>query len=106
MAIKHINPSQLKERLDSGDKIHLIDCREQEEWNQGHIAQAKLYPLSNFSLFMEETKDKNTEIIIHCRMGGRSMKALLMLEEQGYENLTNLDGGITSWIEQGHSISQ
>ena len=83
MTIKHIEPSQLKERLNSNERLYLIDCREEDEWDQGHIPQAKLYPLSNFSLFMEEIKDKNSEIIIHCRSGGRSMKALSNARRKG-----------------------
>ena len=105
MTIKHINSSQLKKRIDNGDKITLIDCREENEWNEGHISQAKLFPLSDFSRFMGEMENKDTEIIIHCRMGGRSMKALLLLEEQGFKNLTNLDGGFSSWKELGYPSS-
>ncbi|MCY4524014.1 MAG: rhodanese-like domain-containing protein [Halobacteriovoraceae bacterium] len=106
MSIKFIGAVELKEKLDKGDKIILVDCREENEWKEGHISQAKLYPLSNFSLFMDEMKDKDAEIIIHCKMGGRSMKALLLLQEQGYGNLTNLEGGISGWVEHGYPVSR
>ena len=103
--MKSINVDELKKKLDNKENIFLIDCREQTEWNQGHIPQARLFPLSNFPAFLEKIRDKNAEIILQCRSGNRSMKALEFLQDQGYGNLFNLTGGILAWIEKGHPIS-
>lgn len=103
--MKSINVDELKKKLDDEENIFLIDCREQTEWDQGHIPQAQLFPLSDFSAFPDKIKDKNAEIVLQCRSGNRSMKALAFLQEQGYDNLFNLTGGILAWIEKGHPVS-
>jgi len=101
MSIKTLDSKGLKEKLDKGENIILVDCREQDEWDDGHIEQASLMPLSNFESEAEKLTDKNAEIILQCRSGKRSLQAATYLEEQGFSNLTNLEGGILGWIEQG-----
>ena len=108
--IHEIDAVQLKSKLGQRQDIILIDCREQEEWDGGHIAQAVLAPLSDFEnqikkLGLENmiTKD-DKEIIIHCRSGKRSMRACEFLEVRGYTHLVNLEGGLLGWQEEGFPV--
>ncbi len=101
--INKITVNQLKDELSSNNLI-LIDCREQGEWDESHIKEAKFIPLSNFEEKTNEilsNMDKNSKIVCQCRSGKRSMKACKLLEEKGFTNLYNLEGGILKWVESG-----
>ncbi|MCO4793168.1 MAG: rhodanese-like domain-containing protein [Bacteriovoracaceae bacterium] len=103
--IKSINASELKAKLDAGDKIILVDCREQEEWDAGHIGAAQLMPLSTFQENFKSL-DPNAEIIMQCRSGKRSLTACQILQENDYEDLTNLEDGILGWADNGFEIKK
>jgi len=101
MSIERITVRQMQE-LQQKEEIVLIDCREQEEWDSGHIPKALLCPLSNFEEHLEKLlpyKDKT--VIVQCRSGQRSFRACLFLESQGFSNLKNLEGGILDWADHG-----
>jgi rhodanese-related sulfurtransferase len=93
-----ITVEQLKERLDNGEKLNLIDVREPIEYQEANIG-ATLIPLGRImAMQIEEIEDlKNEEIIIHCRSGMRSMQACMMLETFGFTNTVNVEGGILAW---------
>lgn len=95
---------ELKEKLDKGEDLLLIDCREQAEWDEAHIEQAHLHPLSTFEEEIEklEGTDTNKLIVCQCRSGKRSLSAASELQGEGYENIFNLEGGILAWIEEGY----
>lgn len=92
-----ITPIQLKERLAS--KPHLIDVREPHEWEIGRIEGATLIPLGEIEEHLAEIP-QNEEVILYCKMGGRSMKALNALKGHGYTRLRNLKGGINAWSRE------
>lgn len=101
--IKTIDSKELKTKLDNGEELILIDCREQDEWDEAHISGAKFVPLSNFQeLFEKELPNKDAQIIIQCRSGKRSLTACQLLLDEDYENLTNLEGGIIGWVNNGY----
>ncbi|CAM3151092.1 rhodanese-like domain-containing protein [Paenibacillus lupini] len=90
-----ITPAEVEERLKSGEKLHLIDVREDDEWESGHIQEAVSLPLSVFGeRFGELPKDES--LIMVCRSGGRSGKACDFLHAQGYK-VTNMTGGMLAW---------
>ncbi|MGO4106752.1 rhodanese-like domain-containing protein [Paenibacillus sp. YAF4_2] len=90
-----ITPAEVEERLKSGEKLHLIDVREDDEWESGHIQEAVSLPLSVFGeRFGELPKDES--LIMVCRSGGRSGKACDFLDAQGYK-VTNMTGGMLAW---------
>ena len=86
--------------MEKDPKAILIDCREQEEWDEKHVEGFTLIPLSCFEQSLGVLQDKDAEIHIMCRSGKRSMNACMFLEENGYENLYNVDGGILRWVEE------
>jgi rhodanese-related sulfurtransferase len=90
----------LKSRLDAGEKINLIDVREPDEYAERNIG-ATLIPLGNImSMQIEELEDlRNEEVIIHCRSGKRSAQACMMLEQMGFANTVNVEGGILAWVD-------
>lgn len=103
--IKSMNVEELKIKLDNGEKVVLVDCREQPEWNDGRISEAILLPLSEFQDRFKEL-DENATIIMQCRSGKRSLTACQILLENDYEDMANLEGGIIAWIEKGYDITK
>lgn len=93
-----ISPLELKERL-SSNAIRLVDVREPHEWEICRIDGAELFPLGDISARLAEL-DKNEDIVLYCRSGARSRKALQILNEAGFNHLKNLDGGIIGWGNQ------
>ncbi len=103
--ITEIDVQELKAKLEKKEDLYFIDCREQEEWNEGHINGATLIPLSSFQENFESIlKDKNKKIVIQCRSGKRSMNACMFLLSKGYKDLVNLEGGILAWQEAGFEV--
>jgi adenylyltransferase/sulfurtransferase len=92
-----ITATELKQRLDAGDDVHIIDVREQKEYDYARIPNSTLIPLGQVVNRMAEI-DPSRDTVVHCKMGGRSAKAIEILKSAGFAgNLTNLRGGITAW---------
>ncbi len=95
--MEEMTATELKQRLDRGDDVQLIDVREPHEYEIAKLEQAKLIPLGQVVNRMSEI-DPNRETVVHCKMGGRSAKAIEALKRAGFTGrLTNLQGGITAW---------
>jgi molybdopterin/thiamine biosynthesis adenylyltransferase/rhodanese-related sulfurtransferase len=99
--VPEITPAELKERLDRGDKLTIIDVREPFEWDIGNLEPygARLIPLKQVPERMGEI-DPGEEIVLQCRSGARSAQALGYLRHHGYERLWNLKGGILRWSDE------
>jgi len=93
--IPQISAKELKQKLDSGADIFVLDVREPHEYQIANLG-AKLIPLGDLPARVGEL-DKNREIVVHCKSGGRSQKASEFLAQNGFKNVTNLAGGITAW---------
>ena len=92
-----ITPVVVKERLDKGEKLIIVDVRTKEEYDSGHIANSLLIPYDEIEKKAPALlTDKNAAIIVYCRTGRRSADAVQKLESLGYTNLRDL-GGILSW---------
>lgn len=93
-----ITVEELKARMDAGEKLNLIDCREPHEYAEFNIG-AKLIPLGRFQSFqIDELEElKNEEVIIHCRSGNRSGQACMLLDTMGFTNTKNVVGGMLDW---------
>ncbi len=88
----------LKEKLDRGEEILLFDVRNDEERAKACISAAR--PWDQDAMQFIETLPKDTEIIFHCQLGGRSQQAADHYRRLGYSNLHNLTGGIKAWAEE------
>lgn len=94
-----IDVVELKSKLDRGDNFVLIDVREPHEWQIARIPGARLIPLGELPKRLAELS-KEDDLVLHCKMGGRSAKAIGILREAGFTRLTNVKGGITAWSEK------
>ena len=98
--MNEITVSELKARLDAGDDIQLIDVRQPDEYAFARIEGAKLIPLGSIPTRKDEI-DETRETVVHCKMGGRSARAIEFLEQSGFKGkLSNLVGGITAWSNE------
>lgn len=93
-----IHVEDLKKRLDGNDDVFVLDVREPHEYQICNI-KGHLIPLNDLPKRMGEL-DKNREIVVHCRTGGRSGKAVEFLQAQGFKNVKNLAGGILAWADK------
>ena len=104
--IKTMTVDQLKNEMEGDNPPILIDCRELNEWNEGHIEGATLMALSTLDQSIETLEDKkNRPLVLQCRSGKRSLRACQFLADNGFEDLTNLEGGILAWIEEGYPVN-
>ncbi|HEU0076873.1 MAG TPA: molybdopterin-synthase adenylyltransferase MoeB [Longimicrobiaceae bacterium] len=98
--IPEITPSELKQRLDRGERLTIIDVREPHEWDICNLEEhgSRLIPLGQIEERAGEI-DPSDEIVLQCRSGARSAKALAALRDRGYRRLWNLKGGILGWSD-------
>src|SRR5260370_29653616 len=88
-----ITSIELKQRLDRGDKLKIVDVREPNEYQINRIAGPTLIPLGDVPTRYNKLHS-NEEIVVHCKMGGRSAKAADFLRSVGFKKILNLKGGI------------
>ena len=93
-----ITAVELKQRLDRGDKLKIVDVREPNEYQINRIQGSQLIPLGDVPQRYQEL-DKNDEIVVQCKMGSRSAKAADFLRSVGFTKVLNLKGGILDWID-------
>lgn len=100
-----LSPEQFHEQLEHPD-VQLVDVRTKEEYEEGHIAGAILLPVQGLSQKqLEEVNiQKEKDVLLYCRSGGRSGRALEMLHSWGYSQAKHLEGGITAWKEKKYPI--
>jgi adenylyltransferase/sulfurtransferase len=96
--IADIQPAQLAERIKRGDQLEIIDVREPYEWEIGHIPGARLVPLGDIAAEIPRL-DRKKQIIVYCKVGGRSRRAAQQLVDAGVRDVRNLAGGILRWID-------
>ncbi|MBP1996500.1 rhodanese-like domain-containing protein [Paenibacillus eucommiae] len=94
-----ILPQEIKDRLAKGEELTIVDVREDDEVAAGMIAGAQHIPLGELPDRHTEIKQNGEEIILVCRSGNRSGKALNYLESLGYKGLKNMTGGMLEWAE-------
>lgn len=104
--IKTINVHELKKKMDSTPGLCLIDVREQDEWQQGHIPKALHIPKDNILSMTNQFPNKEQAIYLHCKGGVRSMYAAQCLMDIGYQEVYSVDGGIMEWVSFGYPIEQ
>jgi adenylyltransferase/sulfurtransferase len=98
-AVPAITVKDLKAKLDRGDAFRLIDVREPFEWDICRIPGATLIPLGQLPARLSEL-DSADEIVLQCKSGARSARALRLLQEAGFGKVWNVEGGIAAWAEE------
>ena len=98
--MEEISATELKQRLDNGDDIQIIDVREANEVAYCSIPNTIHIPLGQVLNRMNEI-DPSRETVVHCKMGGRSARAIDALQRSGFTGkLINLRGGILGWSDE------
>src|SRR5262249_41280347 len=93
---------ELKRRVDAKEDVFILDVREPNEYQICRIPGSTLIPLGELTSRVADVRAAagDPHIVVHCKMGGRSAKAVRLLRERGVENAQNLTGGILAWIDR------
>jgi len=102
--IASISVSDAKALFDKGG-ITFLDCREPKEYKSGHVPGAVNVPrgLLEFKI-AKKIPDKNAQIIMYCKSGGRGCLACESIGKMGYKNVKNMDGGWKAWAKAGYPV--
>lgn len=104
MNVKEIEVADLaKMKLENQDPFRIVDIRQPAELRSGVIPGAEVMPMHVIPLRINEFKRDETLILV-CRSGARSAQACMFLQQQGYENVYNLRGGMIAWAGSGQEI--
>src|SRR4051794_28864069 len=105
--IEEVDPSDVKATLSNGNGIVLLDVRESEEWDAGHIPGAKHVPRGYLESRVEGAigSDRDQRVVVYCASGQRSALAANTLKDLlGYEDVASMNGGITLWKDRGYDV--
>jgi rhodanese-related sulfurtransferase len=99
--ITEISPEEAANKLQNHEAV-IVDVREQDEWDEGHIPHAIHLSRGTIELDIEEkVPDTNAMIVCHCGGGGRSALATESLQKMGYKNVRSMAGGFKAWKAAG-----
>jgi rhodanese-related sulfurtransferase len=100
--VKEADFRDIKKRLDAGEKMILVDTREDNEWERGHLPNAIHLGKGIIERDIESAiPDKNAPLVLYCGGGFRSALAADNLQKMGYKNVISMDGGWRGWTEAG-----
>lgn len=99
---EEVTPAEIAKKVESGE-VHVLDVRNQAEWNEGHIPNAQHIMLGTLPGRMSEIS-QDRPIVVQCRSGARSAIAASILQANGFKEVINLSGGIEKWKRDGKSL--
>ncbi|GAB1232187.1 hypothetical protein UT4_06530 [Ferrigenium sp. UT4] len=101
ISVKEVDANQFAQWVgDDGHKLRVIDVRQMEEIAQGTVPKAEALPLHTLPMKVNEL-DKGEKLVMVCRSGARSAQACMFLQQQGFNNVFNLRGGMIAWVQSG-----
>lgn len=105
-AVTLVSPIEASELIEGGD-VRVIDVRTPEEYAAGHIEGATLVDFyePDFADRIAEL-DRDAEYVVYCRSGNRSSQATALMDEQGFEDVNDVDGGIVAWEAAGLPVTR
>ncbi|QYJ15673.1 Sulfurtransferase [Rubrobacter xylanophilus DSM 9941] len=102
---RQVSPEEVHEALRSGEDITVVDVREPKEWSRGHIPEAKHIPRGVLEYRVaSDLPERDARVVVHCAAGGRGALAARTLQEMGYTNATNMEGGLAAWREKSYEL--
>jgi len=105
--VKEVDFREIKKRLDAGEKMILVDTREDEEWARGRLPGAIHLGKGVIERDIEKAiPDPNAPIVLYCGGGFRSALAADNLQKMGYKNVISMDGGWRGWTEAGFPVTR
>ncbi len=105
--VREVTVDQVKAMLDGGEKLVLLDVREESEWAKDHLPGAIHLGKGIIERDIEERfSDSATPLVLYCGGGFRSALAADNLQKMGYANVISMDGGIRGWCEKGYPLTK
>ena len=105
--VKETNVPDVKRRMDAGEKLLLVDVREESEWAKGHLPGAVYMGRGVIERDIErKVPDTGTKLVLYCGGGFRSALVADNLQKMGYTNIESMDGGWRAWTEAGLPIAR
>jgi rhodanese-related sulfurtransferase len=105
--IKETNVNEVRERLDRGEKFHLVDVREESEYAAGHLPGALHLGKGVIERDIEKRlPDPDAPIVLYCGGGFRSALAADNIQKMGYRNVLSMDGGWSGWQQAGNPVER
>ena len=105
--VKEAKHTDIKRRMDTGEKMILVDTREDTEWSRGHIPGALHLSKGVIERDIEKTvPDHGAPIVLYCGGGFRSALAADNLQKMGYTNVISMDGGWRGWTESNFPVAK
>jgi rhodanese-related sulfurtransferase len=104
--IREVSVDRVKARIDQGERLLLVDVREESEWDKDHLPGAIHLGKGVIERDAEKVlPDPSKEIILYCGGGFRSALAADSLQKMGYTNILSMDGGVRAWRERGYPFT-
>jgi rhodanese-related sulfurtransferase len=105
--VREMTVDQVKEKMNRGEQFHLIDVREESEWNQDHLPGAIHLGKGIIERDIEnKIPDPESEIVLYCGGGFRSALAAENLQRMGYKNVISMDGGYSGWKNANYPLEK
>lgn len=105
--IELYEPDDVKDLIDEGESVVLLDVREPDEWKAGHLPGARHIPRGTLEMrAARELTDPNARIVVYCAGGGRSALAAQTLKVLGYTNAGSMEEGFGGWQRRGYPEEQ
>ncbi len=101
----NVTVDEAKSLIESKPDLVILDVRTQSEYGDGHIEDAINIPVDELEERLGEL-DPGDELLVYCRTGNRSTRAVKLLEENGFTKVLHMDGGIVAWGKAGYSLVQ
>ncbi|MFY9585040.1 MAG: rhodanese-like domain-containing protein, partial [Candidatus Acidiferrales bacterium] len=105
--VRETNVHEVKKQLDAGEKIIVVDVREESEWARGHLPGAIHLGKGIIERDIEQRiPDRSAPLVLYCGGGFRSALAADNLQKMGYTNVLSMDGGWRGWTEAGFPVGK
>jgi rhodanese-related sulfurtransferase len=102
--ITQVTPQQVREQRERGDAVVVIDVRESNEWNLGHVPGAMHISRGVLEGNIEARVPRDANVVLYCASGNRSALSARSLEEMGYTRVASMSGGFKEWVAAGGDI--
>lgn len=99
-----VEASELKEAIDKGENVQILDTRQPAEYEVSHLPNARFVNYDKFNEKALEGMDKDAPVVVYCTVGYRSERIGEKLQKLGFTNVLNLYGGIFEWVNQGNEV--
>lgn len=102
--IREVSPSEVKGMVERKDDVVMLDVREPNEWNLGHIPGAVHIPRGTLETKVEQVIPRDRQVVLYCAGGNRSALAADTLQQMGYENVASMADGWRGWMQAGGPV--